>query len=145
MLLAPASMPIINAWALRRDPDRWNDVECFLSERYENSSVTYKETNFEYIPSGAGRRMCPSILFGLANIELPLAQLLCHFHWKPEELDMTVEFGATARKKNDLNLLPSYNIPSQSIGSIIKDYYALYVLVKEDLGITDTIRHSYCE
>lgn len=44
--------------------------------------------------------MCPGVTFGLANIELPLAQLLYHFDWelagrtRPEDLDMTEKFGS---------------------------------------------------
>jgi cytochrome P450 len=60
-----------------------------------------------------GRRMCPGVLFGLANIELPLAQLLYQFDWKllgmmkPEDLDMVEDFGAVVRRKNNLCLIPT--------------------------------------
>lgn len=45
--------------------------ESFIPERFD-----FMENYFEFIPFGAGRRMCPGMLFGLTNIELPLAQLL---------------------------------------------------------------------
>jgi hypothetical protein len=53
------------------------------------------------------------ILFGLANIELPLAALLYHFDWelpngmKSEDLDMTEAFGAAVTRRNDLHLIPT--------------------------------------
>ncbi|KAL6975214.1 hypothetical protein U1Q18_024009 [Sarracenia purpurea var. burkii] len=77
--------------------------------------------DFEYIPFGAGRRMCPGILFALPNIELPLAQLLYHFDWKlpngieHEELDMEEVFGLIVRRRRDLCLIP---IPYDPLSSI---------------------------
>lgn len=100
---------LINAWAINRDPKYWEDAEVFKPERFIDSSVDYKGNHFEYIPFGAGRRMCPGISFGLANVELPLAMLLFHFDWKLSngDIDMTETFGTTARRKYDLCVVPT--------------------------------------
>ncbi|KAH1267519.1 Cytochrome P450 71D10 [Glycine max] len=102
----------INAWAIGRDPKYWTEAESFKPERFLNSSIDFKGTNYEFIPFGAGRRICPGITFATPNIELPLAHLLYHFDWKlpnnmkNEELDMTESYGATARRAKDLCLIP---------------------------------------
>ncbi|XWS51766.1 hypothetical protein CRYUN_Cryun11dG0011400 [Craigia yunnanensis] len=103
---------IVNAWSLGRDPCYWKEAEEFRPERFLDSSIDFRGTNFEYIPFGARRRICPGISFALPSIELPLANLLYHFDWKLpngmkfEDLEMTESFGLTVRRKNDLFLIP---------------------------------------
>ncbi|XP_071719189.1 premnaspirodiene oxygenase-like [Rutidosis leptorrhynchoides] len=108
---------IINGWALGRDPEYWHDAERFLPERFENSSIDYSGKYFEYLPFGAGRRMCPGMSFGVANVEIILFNLLYHFDWKlpggmkPEDLDMSETLGVACRRKHNLYLIATPYTP----------------------------------
>ncbi|EEF27944.1 cytochrome P450, putative, partial [Ricinus communis] len=111
------SRVMVNVWAIGRDPNWWIDAEKFFPERFLDNAIDYKGNNFEFLSFGAGRRMCPGMSFGVANVELPLAMLLYHFDWKlpyglkPENLDMSECLGAGVRKKEELCLIPIPYIP----------------------------------
>ncbi|CDP20259.1 unnamed protein product [Coffea canephora] len=107
---------LVNAWAIHRDPKYWDYPESFKPERFDNNPVDFTGTHFHYLPFGGGRRICPGISFGLANVELPLAQLLYNFDWKlppgKDGLDMTEAFGITVARKSNLHLVATMYDPS---------------------------------
>ncbi|WCJ36161.1 cytochrome P450 family 71 subfamily A polypeptide 26 [Euphorbia peplus] len=102
---------IINAYAIGRDPTLWDRVEEFLPERFLNSSTDFKGQNFELIPFGSGRRICPGIQFAMSCDEIALAKLLHKFDWKLHgvtninDLDMTECTGLTIHRKFPLHVV----------------------------------------
>ena len=84
----------------------------------DSTATDYTGTRYEYLPFGSGRRMCPGGHFAMATLELTVARLLYYFNWslpngiRPEELDMDMIVGATARRRNQLHLIAvPYNVP----------------------------------
>ncbi|KAI4329526.1 hypothetical protein MLD38_027907 [Melastoma candidum] len=98
----------VNAWSIGRDPRSWAEPEAFQPERFLGSEIDYKGQDFELVPFGAGRRICPAITFGTASVELALAQLLHSFDWElppgvqGRDLDMTEAFGITMHRIENL-------------------------------------------
>ncbi|CAI0540402.1 unnamed protein product [Linum tenue] len=109
--IAKKTKVIVNAWAIGRDPGAWEEPEHFIPERFDGSEIDFKGMHFELLPFRAGRRICPGIALGMANVELPLAQLLYYFDWElpggliAEKFNMEESFGATMRRKNPLYLV----------------------------------------
>ncbi|KAF3431169.1 hypothetical protein FNV43_RR25899 [Rhamnella rubrinervis] len=109
----PKSRIQINAWAIGRDPDYWNNPEEFIPERFIDSSIDFKGQHFELLPFGSGRRICPGIYMATTIVELGLANLLYWFDWKlPEGMtvkDISMEeepgISLTVSKKTALNLV----------------------------------------
>ncbi|KAH7652976.1 Premnaspirodiene oxygenase protein, partial [Dioscorea alata] len=109
--IPPTTRAFVNAWAIMRDPNLWDDPEIFFPERFEGSVINYKGHHFQFIPFGAGLRMCPGWPLSIANINIALANLLYFFNWKlPEgkseiDIDMTESFGISVHKKLPLILM----------------------------------------
>ena len=107
---------IVNSWALARDPSYWEKADEFMPERFMEggsaAAMDNKGNDFQYLPFGAGRRICPGINFASSTIEVMLANLVYHFNWElPVELakkgiDMTESFGVTVHRTEKLLLVP---------------------------------------
>lgn len=110
--IAPNTQVYINAWGIARDPKIWENPEEFLPERFIDRSLNFEGHDFELIPFGAGRRGCPGMMFGIAIVELVLANLLYYFDWRlpdgmiREEMDMDEIPGITVHKRSPLCLVP---------------------------------------
>ncbi|THU46612.1 hypothetical protein C4D60_Mb09t06750 [Musa balbisiana] len=106
---------VVNAKAIGTDPASWSNPQEFRPERFSSGGdvgdgdVKWGEC-FGFVPFGVGRRSCPGINFGLAVVELVLANLLYCFDWearlgKGEELDVEEAFGMAVHRKRPLCLV----------------------------------------
>ena len=72
----------INTWSIGRNLSIWDAPEEFCPERFLGKDIDVKGQNFELLPFGSGRRMCPGYSLGLKMISSSLANLLHGFNWK---------------------------------------------------------------
>ncbi|XP_052175560.1 iridoid oxidase-like [Diospyros lotus] len=104
---------IVNAWAIGRDPDHWEDPSSFRPERFLGKNTEYKGQHFDLIPFGSGRRMCVGLPLAHRTVPLALAALLHSFEWEldssvtPETMDMSERIGITLRKLTPLKAKPT--------------------------------------
>ena len=102
----------VNIWGVHRNPNVWNDPETFIPERFMDNEIDYKGLNFELLPFGSGRRMCPGMGMGMALAHLTLINLLYRFDWKLpegmeiEDADLEESYGLVSPKKVPLQLVP---------------------------------------
>lgn len=98
------TMLLVNAWALHRDPNVWDDPTCYKPERFDNA----QNNGYKFMPFGMGRRQCPGV--GLADriVGQSLAALIQCFEWKrvSEELvDLSEGQGLTMPKYKPLEAM----------------------------------------
>ncbi|KAJ0436678.1 putative cytochrome P450 [Helianthus annuus] len=98
------------------DPKSWNNPGEFSPERFiGNCDIDFKGNDFESIPFGACRRICPGMSIGVVTVELLLSNLLYLFNWglpdgiRKEDIDFDAMPGITMHKKNELCLLAHVN------------------------------------
>ncbi|RZC84733.1 hypothetical protein C5167_047515 [Papaver somniferum] len=88
----------VNVWKMQRDPRVWKDPLVFLPERFlsnDKGMVDVKGQNYELIPFGTGRRICPGASFALEVLHLVLTRLILEFEMKAPEgkIDMRARPG----------------------------------------------------
>ncbi|CAA7027939.1 unnamed protein product [Microthlaspi erraticum] len=103
----------VNVWAVSRDEKEWgHDADEFRPERFLEKDVDFKGTDYEFIPFGSGRRMCPGMRLGAAMLEVPYANLLLNFDFKlangmkSEDINMDVMTGFAMHKSQHHMLVP---------------------------------------
>ncbi|VVB06455.1 unnamed protein product [Arabis nemorensis] len=111
-LIPKYTQVLVNIWAIGRDPSVWENPTQFEPDRFLRRDIDVKGNDFELIPFGAGRRICPGMPFAFRTMHLVLASLLHGFDWKypnaivSENVDMTEGFGATLHRAEPLCVVP---------------------------------------
>ncbi|KAJ8765727.1 hypothetical protein K2173_014849 [Erythroxylum novogranatense] len=100
-VVPPDTMVLVNAWAIHKDPELWEDPTSFKPERFESG----ENESYKLLPFGLGRRACPGS--GLANRVLGcvLGSLIQCFEWErvgEELIDMTEGEGLTMPRAQPL-------------------------------------------
>lgn len=112
------TMVFVSIWSITRDPSLWDKPEEFMPERFLGSNIELKGQNFELLPFGTGRRMCPGYILGLKVIHLSLANLLHGFSWSlpdgvtKEDISMDEIFGLTTPRKFPLQAVVKPKLPA---------------------------------
>ncbi|KAK4363134.1 hypothetical protein RND71_018375 [Anisodus tanguticus] len=71
----------VNGWEIGRDSKTWEDPLSFRPKRFLDSNVDFRGQDFEFIPFGVGRRICPGLLFARQQVHLILTSLIHYFEW----------------------------------------------------------------
>ncbi|CAM6092234.1 unnamed protein product [Calypogeia fissa] len=107
----------VNLWGMRVDPLVWERPLEFDPDRFLSSTTDFKGNDFQFIPFGAGRRMCPGINLGTLMVMYPLSVLVHALDWalpdgqKLEELDMAENFGMVLTRKVPLIVFGKARLP----------------------------------
>ncbi|XP_078152237.1 geraniol 8-hydroxylase-like [Carex rostrata] len=110
-LIPEGAKLLVNVWAIGRDETTWPDPLKFLPERFLEKEIDFKGRDFELIPFGAGRRICPGLPLAYRMIHLMLGSLLHRFEWKlPKEavncgVNMSEKFGVTLAMAHHLKAI----------------------------------------
>jgi len=105
------SRVLVNVWAMGRDDVIWPEANKFMPDRFLGKDLDYKGGDFELIPFGAGRRVCPGMPLATSMVHLVLATLLNRFNWRlPVEaeragIEMAEKFGLTLTKATPLRAI----------------------------------------
>ncbi|MBA0625611.1 hypothetical protein Godav_003393 [Gossypium davidsonii] len=108
---------IINLQKIHRDPFIWENPFEFRPERFmtTHKNIDVRGHNFELIPFGSGRRMCPGVSFALQIMQLTLANLLHWFEFETplnEAVDMREAAGMTSPKATPLEVHITPHLPT---------------------------------
>ncbi|KAJ6843274.1 isoflavone 3'-hydroxylase [Iris pallida] len=98
------TMLLVNAYAIHRDAETWEEPEKFVPERFKES----KGEGHNMLPFGMGRRRCPGEGLATRVVGLELGTLIQCFEWErigEEGVDMSQGSGLTLPKAHPLEAM----------------------------------------
>lgn len=113
-LVPKGAQVLVNVWAIGRDSSIWENPYSFMPERFLGlgNHIDVMGKNFELIPFGGGRRICPGLPLAMRMLHLMLGSLINCFDWKledgvmPETMNMEEKFGLTLQMTQPLKAQP---------------------------------------
>lgn len=110
-MIPKGTQMFFNVWAMGRDPSIWDDSNSFKPERFLDQKVDFKGFDFELIPFGSGRRICPGMPLANRVMHMATATLVHNFDWELEQGMADVDHkgemsGVTLRRAVPLRIIP---------------------------------------
>nr|WCR39965.1 ferruginol synthase CYP1 [Scutellaria barbata] len=99
----------VNVWAFSRDESVWSNPDSFEPERFLERKLDFWGRDFEFIPFGSGRRICPGLALADRMLPMLVATLIHNFDWKFEAgvvPELTDKFGLVLHKALPLKAIP---------------------------------------
>ncbi|CAN8267560.1 unnamed protein product [Cochlearia groenlandica] len=112
------SKVFINAWAIHRNPNVWENPTKFDPDRFLDNPYDFNGNDFNYIPFGSGRRICVGIAMGERVVLYNIATLLHSFDWKlpqGDKVDVEEKFGNALKMKNPLVVTPMLRLSDPNL------------------------------
>ncbi|RZC85881.1 hypothetical protein C5167_026542 [Papaver somniferum] len=103
---------LVNFWGIGRDSALWDDPLSFNPDRFLGNTTDYRGQHSQFLPFGAGRRMCPGLPLIHQILHIVVGSLLQLFDWTlengatPESIDMTEKVDTSLKKSIPLRIIP---------------------------------------
>ncbi|KAK4486122.1 hypothetical protein RD792_008790, partial [Penstemon davidsonii] len=94
----------VNAWAIHRNPEVWDEATNFKPERFVGKEVEAHNL----MPFGMGRRSCPGVALAHKIVGLALGSLIQCFEWERvslEQVDLAEGTGLSMPKLKPLEVM----------------------------------------
>ncbi len=107
----------VNVFAIHRHPSTFENPLDFNPERFVGSDIDVKGTDFQLLPFGSRKRMCPRLNYGLLFVQIELIRLLHSFTWtlprgeNSQDIDMGEIFNVTTPKEIPSQVVARAKLP----------------------------------